>query len=95
MILIGIDPHKSSHTATAVDSAGQRLDTIRVPSNSAIHIVAHVQTMRTGPGREYCLKNRTEGKSPAEAKRALKRQVTKSIYRTLQSSKPAAIPLAA
>lgn len=63
--------------------------------NSAIHLAAHVQTMRPGPGRDYYLKKLSEGKSPAKAKRALKRQVTKSIYRAMQPPKQAAIPLAA
>lgn len=52
--------------------------------NHAIHMAAHVQTIRPGQGRDYYLKKMAEGKNPSEAKRALKRQITKSIYRHLQ-----------
>ncbi len=32
-VIIGIDPHKSSHTAVALDTAGQRLAELRVAAN--------------------------------------------------------------
>ncbi len=35
MITIGIDPHKSSHTAVALDEAGHVLGELRVSSNKA------------------------------------------------------------
>lgn len=34
MILIGIDPHKSSHTAVAVDATGRRVAQRRFPVNA-------------------------------------------------------------
>ena len=36
MITIGIDPHKSSHTAVALDPAGWVLGEIRVPATKAM-----------------------------------------------------------
>ena len=38
-----------------------------------------------GPGRDYCQRRRTEGKTNAEAVRALKRHITTAVYRTLQA----------
>ena len=35
MITIGIDPHKSSHTAVALDASGRVLDEFRVPTTKA------------------------------------------------------------
>ncbi len=35
MITIGIDPHKSSHTAVALDESGRVLDELRAPANKA------------------------------------------------------------
>jgi transposase len=51
--------------------------------NNAIHLAAHVQTIFPGPGREYFQRRIASGNSRTEALRALKRQLTKSIYRTL------------
>ncbi len=36
MITIGVDPHKSSHTAIALDDGGQVLGQLRVPANRAM-----------------------------------------------------------
>lgn len=63
--------------------------------NNAIHLAAHVQTIHPGPGRDYFQRRLAEGKSRSEAMRALKRQLTKAIYRTLlldaqQHQEPAA-----
>ena len=51
--------------------------------NNAIHLAAHVQTIRPGPGRDYYQRRRDTGNSRNEALRLLKRQLTKTIYRTL------------
>ncbi len=37
MITIGVDPHKSSHTAVALDEAGQVHGELRVPADQATH----------------------------------------------------------
>ena len=51
--------------------------------NHAIHLAAHTQTIRPGPGRDYYQRRRDTGNSRNEALRLLKRQLTKTIYRTL------------
>ena len=51
--------------------------------NHAIHLAAHTQTIRPGPGRDYYQRRLDTGNSRPEALRALKRQLTKAIYRTL------------
>ena len=35
MVTIGIDPHKSSHTAAALDIGGEPLGELRLPANGA------------------------------------------------------------
>lgn len=51
--------------------------------NNAIHLAAHVQTIFAGPGRDYYQRRLNAGNSRTEAKRLLKRQLTKAIYRAL------------
>ena len=46
-------------------------------------LAAHTQTIRPGPGRDYYQRRRDTGNSRNEALRLLKRQLTKTIYRTL------------
>ncbi len=52
--------------------------------NNAIHLAAHVQTIRPGQGQDYYRRRLEAGDSRKEALRALKRQVTKAIYRTMR-----------
>lgn len=51
--------------------------------NNAIHLAAHVQAIRPGPGRDYMQRRIAAGNSRTEAMRLLKRQITKAIYRAL------------
>ena len=51
--------------------------------NWAIHVVAVSQLRYPCPGREYYDRKRAEGKNTKEAIRALKRQLSNVIYRTL------------
>ena len=51
--------------------------------NNALHIVARVQTMHTGPGRDHYARKVGEGKSSREALRSLKRQLAKVVSRHL------------
>jgi len=37
VITIGIDPHKSSHTAVALDPTGRIVGELRVPASKATH----------------------------------------------------------
>ncbi|WP_433304672.1 IS110 family transposase [Actinoplanes sp. CA-030573] len=50
--------------------------------NCALHTIAVCQARDPGPGRVYYLQI-SEGKTPAEARRALKRRLTNVIYRQL------------
>jgi transposase len=52
--------------------------------NNALHLVAHVQRIHPGTGRDYYRRKIGEGKSPKEAMRCLKRQLAKVIYRRLR-----------
>lgn len=51
--------------------------------NYAIHMIAVTQRAHAGPGRDYFERKLAEGKSPAEARRCLKRQVANVVYRHL------------
>ncbi|MFJ8159127.1 transposase [Streptomyces sp. NPDC094468] len=49
--------------------------------NSALHIIAICQICDVGRGQEYYLRKIAEGKTPAEARRALKRPLSHVVYR--------------
>jgi transposase len=51
--------------------------------NTALHTMALVQARDPGPGRVYYQRKLGEGKTPAEARRALKRRLTNVLYRHL------------
>ena len=51
--------------------------------NTALHTIAVCQARDPGPGRTYYLRKISEGKTPAEARRALKRRLANVIYRHL------------
>lgn len=51
--------------------------------NTALHTIALVQARDPGPGRVYYQRKLGEGKTPAEARRALKRRLTNVLYRHL------------
>ncbi len=54
MITIGIDPHKSSHTAVALDEAGRVLGELRVSANKAT--LRRLQSWAgTWPGRTWAI----------------------------------------
>jgi transposase len=53
--------------------------------NKVIHTAAKTQIRLAGPGRDYYQRRRSDGKTNAEAIRALKRHITTAIYRTLQA----------
>ena len=70
--------------ATSGDVIGHRLSRRgNRQLNNAIYLAAHTQTIRPGPGRDYYQRRRDAANSRNEALRALKRQLTKTIYRTL------------
>ena len=64
-------PHGIHHRAAAARPSG------------ACSSTAHTQTIRPSPGRDYYQRRHDTGNSRNEALRLLKRQLTKTIYRTL------------
>ena len=58
--------------------------------NRALHLVAVCQIRTSGPGREYYQRKLGEAKTPAEARRALKRRLCDTIYRHLVRDQQAA-----
>lgn len=53
--------------------------------NKVLHTAAKTQVRLPGPGRDYYQRRRADGKTTAEAIRALKRHITNTVYRTLQA----------
>ena len=51
--------------------------------NYAIHVAAVTQLRYPGNGQDYHQRKRAEGKSSKEAIRALKRQISNSVYRAM------------
>lgn len=52
--------------------------------NYALHVAALVQIRFPGPGQEYYLRKRAEGKKPLEAMRCLKRRLSDVVFHALQ-----------
>lgn len=61
--------------------------------NSVLHVMAVCQISHAGLGREYYLKKIQEGKTPREARRALKRRLSNVIYRTMLKDLTAGKPV--
>jgi len=53
--------------------------------NAAMHRIAVTQLRIHGPAQDYMAKKRSEGKSKTEALRALKRQLTRVVFKTMAS----------
>lgn len=51
--------------------------------NAAVHRIAVTQIRMHEPARDYLAKKRAEGKSKTEAIRALKRHITRTVFKTL------------
>jgi transposase len=82
--------HLASYTGTApleASSGDRQRHRLNITGNrrlnTAIHTVAVCQARDPGPGRVYYLRKISEGKTPAEARRALKRRLTNVLYRHL------------
>ncbi|MEU0317278.1 IS110 family transposase [Nocardioides sp. NPDC006273] len=52
--------------------------------NSAIHTIAITRTSHHQPTRDYITRRTTEGKTPREIRRCLKRYITRELYRQLE-----------
>jgi transposase len=53
--------------------------------NTAVHRIAVTQIRMHPPARDYVVKKRAEGKSKTEAIRALKRHITRVVFKTMTS----------
>lgn len=63
--------------------------------NSVLHTMAVCQSRDPGPGRIYYQRKISEGKTPAEARRALKRRLANVVYRQILKDQQQALRLAA
>lgn len=63
--------------------------------NSVLHIIATCQIRDSGIGQDYYLRKIAEGKTPAEARRALKRRLSNVVYRTIKRDQRRLLPNAA
>lgn len=80
--------HFASYTGTSpIDASSGNRNRHRLNTggndqlNTALHTIAVCQARDPGPGRTYYLRKISEGKTPAEARRALKRRLANVIYR--------------
>jgi transposase len=94
--------HFASYTATApldASSGNQQRHRLNTGGNrqlnAALHLVAVCQARDPGPGRRYYLRKLSEGKTPAEARRALKRRLANVIYRRILADQRRPQPAAA
>ncbi|CBG68581.1 putative transposase [Streptomyces scabiei 87.22] len=94
--------HFASYTGTApLDASSGKNTRHRLNTggnralNSVLHMVAVCQIRDGGRGQEYYLRKIAEGKTPAEARRALKRRLSNVVYRTLKRDRRKALPTAA
>jgi transposase len=91
--------HFASYTATApldASSGNQRRHRLNTGGNrqlnAALHTIAVCQARDPGPGRVYYLRKINEGKTPAEARRALKRRLANVIYRRIVADQRRPLP---
>ena len=94
--------HFASYTATApldASSGNQQRHRLNTGGNrqlnAALHTIAICQARDPGPGRRYYLRKLSEGKTPAEARRALKRRLANVIYRRILADQRRHQPAAA
>ena len=94
--------HFASYTATApldASSGNQQRHRLNTGGNrqlnAALHTIAVCQARDPGPGRRYYLRKLAEGKTPAEARRALKRRLANVIYRRILADQRRPQPAAA
>jgi len=94
--------HFASYTATApldASSGNQQRHRLNTGGNrqlnAVLHTIAVCQARDPGPGRSYYLRKLSEGKTPAEARRALKRRLANVIYRRILADQRRHQPAAA
>jgi transposase len=57
MVVIGIDPHKRSHTAVAVDEAGRKLGQLTVTADGQGLLRLWAWSARFGPQRRWAVED--------------------------------------
>lgn len=72
-----IEASSGDHRRHRLSRAGNR------QLNAAVHVVAICQARDPGPGRDHYQRKLAEAKTPAEARRSLKRQLSNVIYKHL------------
>ena len=72
-----LEASSGNHNRHRLNTGGNR------QLNSVLHTMAVCQSRDPGPGRDYYLKKITEGKTPREARRALKRRLSNVLYRQI------------
>jgi transposase len=98
MFVIGVDVHKRSVSAVAVDEAGRMLDERSGKSqrhrldrggnrqlNAALYRIAITQSRYHPAARAYLERNQAEGKSRREAIRCLKRLLARAVFNALKA----------
>lgn len=63
--------------------------------NCVLHIIATCQIRDAGIGQDYYRRKIAEGKTPAEARRALKRRLSNVVYRRIKRDQRSILPSAA
>ena len=77
MIVIGVDPHKQTHTAAAVDRR-------QPPAQPRPAHDRGDPAARLRPAKEYLARRQADGKTKREALRALKRQLARRVFHILK-----------
>lgn len=57
MVVLGVDPHKDSHTVVAVDEAGRQLARLTVRARSEGHLQALAWAQEFGPDRRWAVED--------------------------------------
>ncbi|MFE4254794.1 transposase [Streptomyces sp. NPDC056910] len=70
-----LDASSGKNTRPRLNTGGNRA------LNSVLHIIAICQIRDGGRGQDYYLRKITEGKTPSEARRTLKRRQSNVVYR--------------
>ena len=83
-----IEASSGDHRRHRLSRAGNR------QLNRALHLVAVCQMRTSGPGRDFYQRKLAEAKTPAEARRALKRRLSDAIYRRISRDQQPITPAA-
>jgi hypothetical protein len=92
MIVIGVDPHKCTHTAVAVDGSSRgRVVSARCGRATTVSVswsagrVSSIRARHDPATAAYIAKQRARGKTNKEAIRLLKRHLVNRVWRLLQA----------